>query len=110
MLRLSALGRRIAVQLRPLKTEFRNSTNPGSLNRGYLTRARHLTSLAPNSHRLSMSKTPEQFGNFDLIKRVKLDFTDVVISKWKSRTTGLSVVHLDYEGERSRPYSNITRS
>ncbi|KAH0590626.1 hypothetical protein H2248_000757 [Termitomyces sp. 'cryptogamus'] len=45
-----------------------------------------------------MSATiPESFGNFDLVKRVKLDFTDVTVSKWRSRTTGLSVVHLDYE-------------
>ncbi|KAF9015263.1 Metalloenzyme, LuxS/M16 peptidase-like protein [Cyathus striatus] len=41
--------------------------------------------------------TAEGFGNFDLIRRVKLDFTDVVISKWRSRITGLTVVHLDYE-------------
>jgi len=45
-----------------------------------------------------MSNIPEKFGNFDLIKRVKLDFTDVVVSKWQSRITGLNVVHLDYEG------------
>ncbi|KAF8078531.1 Metalloenzyme, LuxS/M16 peptidase-like protein [Lyophyllum atratum] len=44
-----------------------------------------------------MSDAPETYGNFDLIKRVKLDFTDVVVSKWRSRTTGLNVVHLDYE-------------
>ena len=41
---------------------------------------------------------PESFGNFDLVKRVGLEFTDVQVSKWKSRETGLSVVHLDYEG------------
>ncbi len=40
----------------------------------------------------------ESFGNFDLVRRVKLDFTDVVVSKWRSRVTGLSVVHLDYTG------------
>jgi hypothetical protein len=38
------------------------------------------------------------FGNFDLVQRVNLDYTDVVISKWQSRATGLTVVHLDYEG------------
>src|SRR5260221_12627180 len=43
--------------------------------------------------------TGESFGNYDLIKRVKLDFTDVVVSKWKSRVTGLTVIHLDYEGD-----------
>lgn len=46
-----------------------------------------------------MSTAPETFGNFDLVKRVKLGYTDVTISKWKSRVTGLSIVHLDYEGE-----------
>jgi hypothetical protein len=45
--------------------------------------------------------TPEKFGNFDLVRRFKLDFTDVTVSKWRSRTTGLSVVHLDYEGYKS---------
>jgi hypothetical protein len=38
------------------------------------------------------------YGNFDLVKRVKLDYTDVVVSRWQSRVTGLTVVHLDYEG------------
>jgi hypothetical protein len=42
--------------------------------------------------------TPEKFGNFDLVKSFKLGFTDVHVSKWRSRVTGLSVVHLDYEG------------
>lgn len=46
-----------------------------------------------------------KLGNFDLVKRVKLDFTDVVISKWRSRITGLSVVHLDYEGAYLRQTS-----
>lgn len=40
----------------------------------------------------------DAYGNFDLIKRVKLDYTDVVVSRWQSRVTGLTVVHLDYEG------------
>ncbi|KAF9240861.1 Metalloenzyme, LuxS/M16 peptidase-like protein [Melanogaster broomeanus] len=37
------------------------------------------------------------FGNFDLVQRVNLDYTDVVVSKWQSRVTGLTLVHLDYE-------------
>ena len=41
---------------------------------------------------------PESFGNFDLVKKLKLDFTDVLVSKWRSRRTGLTVVHLDYDG------------
>jgi hypothetical protein len=48
------------------------------------------------------SQAPQSFENFDLIKQIKLDFTDVVISKWQSRVTGLSVVHLDYEGKSER--------
>ncbi|EKM83806.1 hypothetical protein AGABI1DRAFT_124130 [Agaricus bisporus var. burnettii JB137-S8] len=34
-------------------------------------------------------------GNFDLVRRVNLDYADLVVSKWQSRRTGLSVVHLD---------------
>ncbi|KAH7931086.1 hypothetical protein BV22DRAFT_1027850 [Leucogyrophana mollusca] len=44
-----------------------------------------------------LTNTAQKFGNFDLVKRVKLDYTDVVVSKWQSRVTGLSIVHLDYE-------------
>ncbi|KIK71096.1 hypothetical protein GYMLUDRAFT_147646 [Collybiopsis luxurians FD-317 M1] len=40
---------------------------------------------------------PQTFGNFDLLQKVKLDYTDVVVSKYRSRVTGLSLVHLDYE-------------
>jgi hypothetical protein len=47
----------------------------------------------------SLMNAPEKFGNFDLVRRFKLDFTDVTVSKWRSRTTGFSVVHLDYEGQ-----------
>lgn len=44
------------------------------------------------------AKPLEAHGNFDLIKKFKLDFADIHVSKWKSRTSGLSVVHLDYDG------------
>ncbi|KAG6877636.1 hypothetical protein C0993_005345 [Termitomyces sp. T159_Od127] len=50
---------------------------------------------------------PESYGNFDLVKRVKLDFTDVTVSKWRSRITGLSVVHLDYEGKFGKGLASI---
>jgi hypothetical protein len=46
-----------------------------------------------------MNGKAETFGNFDLVKRVQLDYTDVVVSKWQSRVTGLSIVHLDFEGK-----------
>ncbi|KAF8622884.1 hypothetical protein AX15_006649 [Amanita polypyramis BW_CC] len=45
----------------------------------------------------SMASTPQKFGNFDLLQRVKLDFADVIVSKWRSRVSGLSVVHLNYD-------------
>lgn len=50
----------------------------------------------------SIDGKKETFGNFDLVKRVKLDYTDLLVSKWQSRVTGLSVVHLDFEGEPSQ--------
>lgn len=56
------------------------------------------SSMASKQNGFPPNGAPESFGNFDLVKRVKLDFTDVQVSKWKSRETGLSIVHLDYEG------------
>ena len=41
---------------------------------------------------------PSKFGNFDLIRTEKLGLADIVLSKYRSRETGLTVVHLDYEG------------
>jgi hypothetical protein len=52
---------------------------------------------------------PQQFGNFDLVKHHALDFTDVTVSKWRSRKTGLTMLHLDYDGTyalRNRPLPN----
>lgn len=43
-------------------------------------------------------------GSFDLRARVKLNYTDVTVSKWQSRDSGLTVVHLDYNGARYAPY------
>ncbi|KAF7436910.1 hypothetical protein PC9H_003744 [Pleurotus ostreatus] len=51
----------------------------------------------PLSSMQAVQTPSETYGNFDLVRRVKLDFTDVVVSKWRSRVTGLSIVHLDYE-------------
>ena len=47
---------------------------------------------------MAPSKTSETHGNFDLVTKTQLDYTDVLITKWRSRVTGLRVVHLDYEG------------
>jgi hypothetical protein len=38
-------------------------------------------------------------GSFDLLERAKVNFADIVVSKWQSRESGLTVVHLDYDGQ-----------
>ncbi|KAF9822062.1 hypothetical protein IEO21_00056 [Rhodonia placenta] len=54
--------------------------------------------MAPSTNGIKTNGAPtESFGNFDLVKRLKLDSSDIVLSKWKSRVTGLSIVHLDYD-------------
>lgn len=40
----------------------------------------------------------DSIGNFELLKRIALNYTDVTITKWRSKDTGLKVVHVDYEG------------
>ncbi|KZO96339.1 hypothetical protein CALVIDRAFT_481506 [Calocera viscosa TUFC12733] len=47
---------------------------------------------------------PEPHGNFDFITRVKPDYGNVVVEKWRSRVTGLSVVHVDYEAPIVKGY------
>ena len=39
------------------------------------------------------------FGDFALVNRVKPGFSEITVSSWRSRVTGLNVLHLDYEGE-----------
>ena len=58
-------------------------------------------SPAGSVHPVSSSPSLEKFENFDLIERVKLGISDITVSSWRSRVTGLRVVHLDYEGERT---------
>ncbi|KAI0931998.1 hypothetical protein AcV7_000767 [Taiwanofungus camphoratus] len=53
--------------------------------------------MSAHANGFTQSTKPESFGNFDLVQRLNLDFADILVSKWKSRVTGLSVVHLDYE-------------
>jgi hypothetical protein len=102
---LSSFLRRVpfATNQRPLTAPLLNSARFTNY-RGFLFRPAH-TATRTTSFQLSTSmvQSPQSFGNYDLIKRVKLDFTDVVVSKWKSRITGLTVVHLDYEGTRIIP-------
>lgn len=37
-------------------------------------------------------------GDFDLLQRIEVDLADVVVSKWRSRKTGLTVVHIANDG------------
>ncbi|GJJ09486.1 hypothetical protein Clacol_003709 [Clathrus columnatus] len=39
------------------------------------------------------------FGNFDLLRKHPLKIRDITMYKWRSRITGLNVLHLDYQGE-----------
>ncbi|PVF99908.1 hypothetical protein CPB86DRAFT_846178 [Serendipita vermifera] len=48
--------------------------------------------------------TPQSVGNFDLVKQVDVSYTPVRVSKWRSRVTGLSVVHIDYEAPIVKGY------
>lgn len=44
-------------------------------------------------------------GNYDLLQRNEVDYTsDTVLTKWRSRKTGLTVVHVD-NGGMSKPLS-----
>ncbi|CAK5280254.1 unnamed protein product [Mycena citricolor] len=72
-----------------------------SLGRSFYSDTSHL------GRRFIFSRTPparnmatmtlDKFGNFDLVTKFKLKFTDIEVSKWRSRVTGLSIVHLDYQ-------------
>jgi hypothetical protein len=72
-----------------------------TLSRIFGARDAHMAAVkaASSTYSKGTPNTPEKYGNFDLIQRVKLDFTDVVVSKWRSHVTGLSIVHLDYDGQ-----------
>ena len=78
---------------------------------GPLHRPARPTSLTALGYRnlssLTTTKTPfvippameiESSGNFDLLKRVDVAYSPITVSKWRSRVTGLTVVHIDYEG------------
>ena len=42
-------------------------------------------------------------GNFRLVKRININYTDAVITQWISTKTGLKVVHVDYQGALTYP-------
>ncbi|CAE6446358.1 unnamed protein product [Rhizoctonia solani] len=53
----------------------------------------------PNSMALPTSTETFDTRNFELLQRVKLDYADVEVTKWRSKLTGLTVVHIDYDGK-----------
>jgi hypothetical protein len=74
-------------------------------------RSRDLASLAVTESGRQVSfahptMSSDSVGNFDLLKRVQVSGAPIQVSKWRSRVTGLSVVHVDYEG-RDRPHPFI---
>lgn len=71
--------------------------------------SRRLASMAPFQDRSAIADNHlTSFGNFDLVKRFQLDYTDVLVSKWRSRVSGLTLVHLDYEGLCNSPIFSYT--
>ncbi|KZW02722.1 hypothetical protein EXIGLDRAFT_732962 [Exidia glandulosa HHB12029] len=53
--------------------------------------------LKPQPHTMPFDMPSEKYHNFDLVNRVKVKYGDVVISKWRSRVSGLTLVHVDYQ-------------
>lgn len=49
----------------------------------------------------------KSYGNFDLVRRDVLGFSDITVSRWRSRVSGLTVIHLDYEGTSASTVSSI---
>ncbi|KAG8823488.1 hypothetical protein FRC17_009313 [Serendipita sp. 399] len=47
---------------------------------------------------VSTLREGDYIGNFELRKKIKLNYTDVTITKWRSIESGLEVVHVDYQG------------
>ena len=83
---------RLSPSRQPCPPQFGVSAFP--ITRTFATYSMTANSLeSPSSPDL-----PSKFGNFDLIRTEKLGLADIVLSKYRSRDTGLTVVHLDYEG------------
>jgi hypothetical protein len=76
-------------------------------SRSYLAQAlsRGLASVATARSPISSPQNMEsRTGSFDLLQEVKIDNADIVVSKWRSRKSGLSVVHLDYDAPIVKGY------
>lgn len=84
--------------------------NPSALHQRLAFNTSRRSALAHIVHRMppagdlspAMEGTREEkYKNFDLVKRFKLPFADIRVSKWRSRVTGLTVAHLDYDGKQT---------
>ena len=93
---LSFFKRRLS---RPTSTSFFSTNSP-----------QLAVALQPDMPPALHPSSSETFGDFDLINRVKPGFSEITVSSWRSRVTGLNVVHLDYEGERIAAAVSLTSS
>ncbi|KAF8527970.1 Metalloenzyme, LuxS/M16 peptidase-like protein [Hysterangium stoloniferum] len=50
------------------------------------------------------SLPPTSFGNFHLVKQHNLGSSDISLSKWRSRVSGLNVIHLNYQAPIVKGY------
>ena len=87
-------AQKVSPSRQPCPPQFGRSLFP--ISRVFATHS--MATTAPQS--FSSPELPSKFGNFDLIRTEKLGLADIVVSKYRSRETGLTVVHLDYEGAR----------
>jgi len=85
-------GQRLSPVRQPCPPQFGLTALP--ITRTYATHS--MTATSPQS--FPSPNLPNKFGNFDLIRTEKLGLADIAVSKYQSRETGLTVVHLDYEG------------
>ena len=85
-------AQKVSPSRQPCRPQFGLSALP--ISRIFATHSMSTTSPQP----FSSPDLPSKFGNFDLIRTEKLGLADIVVSKYRSRETGLTVVHLDYEG------------
>ncbi|KAF8337466.1 Metalloenzyme, LuxS/M16 peptidase-like protein [Cantharellus anzutake] len=77
----------------PLRRPLRS---PVPSRRGILTSA---TTMPRSQNEMKTS-----LGSFDLLQRIKVDNSEVVISRWQSRESGLTVVHVDYDAPIVKGY------
>lgn len=40
----------------------------------------------------------EPIEDFELLEQIRLKSAEIVVTKWRNTLSGLTVVHLDYEG------------